>query len=425
MKRRFFPLALTLCLCFSLLPTALAAEMVEVAPPVYTSVRLPQKGGLLEVHGSDVFSAGVLDLRTGKEVLAPTNSIVDILNENLITVCPRSVDVGLVNRAGEVVLPAGHYYIRTATDNGREMVLADKGSDGLVARTGQYTLYNEMGQAVISMDEYASMEDPSEGLVCAGKRVEEKGMYWSSNGFRYGYFDAATGEAVIPLQYQNATRFRDGLALVVEGIRDDTPLALLTYHAYVIDKTGKKVAELPEGEDYSIKSISNFSEGIFGIEDYENTDQGLCKKFRLFDETGKEFGSIQTYLPYSDTVIGGLLEVSGPDGRSGMVNVRTGQVVVPMEYDSCTVMCIKAVPGAKYPVAERIMAVDRTAGIIRFYTGEGEKLPNEYDSTGSMGVDGSGSCPQTENGALLTPSAKRSSPANMTAASPFRRIGPW
>jgi hypothetical protein len=121
---------------------------------------------------------------------------------------------------------------------------------------------------------------------------------------QWGYKDINTGKVIIPLKYDVAAHFSEGLATVE-----------LNKKCGFIDKTGKEVVPLK----YDV--ASHFSEGLARVK--------LNRKWGFIDKTGKEV----IPLKY-DFAIGfseGLAEVI-LNGKRGFID-KTGKEVVPSKYD--------------------------------------------------------------------------------------------
>jgi len=157
----------------------------------------------------------------------------------------------------------------------------------------------------------------SEGLarVCVSDENRSKSAnYWG----KYGFIDQ-TGKEVIPIQYDTAGDFSEGLAMV--GVKNGRGTSTYIGFEYdfdcgFIDKTGKEVIPL----QYS--SAESFSEGLAAV-------QGENGKWGYIDQTGKvvipfKYGGAE---PFSE----GLAAVKDENGKWGFID-KTGKEVVPCIY---------------------------------------------------------------------------------------------
>jgi len=133
--------------------------------------------------------------------------------------------------------------------------------------------------------------------------VRDRQVHVARN-YKYGYIDK-TGKMVIPLMYDGANEFSEGLAAVyVSG-----------HHYGYIDKTGQMVLPL----QYS--GADNFSEGLARVE--------IGLKSGYIDKTGKMVIPLM-YDAASDFSEGLAAVVVG--GRYGYID-KTGKMVLPPQYD--------------------------------------------------------------------------------------------
>jgi len=121
---------------------------------------------------------------------------------------------------------------------------------------------------------------------------------------KYGFKVASTGEIIIPLIYDDAWGFSEGLAKVK-----------LNGKWGFIDKTGKEVIPLKyDGAD-------DFSEGLASVK--------LNDKYGFIDKTGKEV--IPLKYDYADNFREGLASVK-LNGKWGFID-KTGKEVISLKYD--------------------------------------------------------------------------------------------
>ncbi|UCS92171.1 WG repeat-containing protein [Echinicola marina] len=128
------------------------------------------------------------------------------------------------------------------------------------------------------------------------------------NFSKFGFVDK-TGKEIIPLKYDGAEDFSEGLALVYIGYGLDN------IKIGFIDKSGKEVIPLQYNWAYS------FSEGLAPVK--------LNRKWGFIDKTRKEvipFKYDDAY-PFSE----GLAYVGNDEGNYGFID-KTGKVVIPFKY---------------------------------------------------------------------------------------------
>lgn len=164
---------------------------------------------------------------------------------------------------------------------------------------------------------YNNIYKQSNGLF----RVELDGYY----GFIYN-----TGEEVIPLQYQYATNFSEGLALVYYSVDDE--VAMIAY----IDTNGKYVSGILNG-NYGINNISEYR-----LEDHRiwPSNSYIFSEGMAIVTVGKKAGYINREgveivlrkYDYADKFIDGMAQVS-LNGKYGFID-QTGKEVVSLKYDA-------------------------------------------------------------------------------------------
>ena len=129
-------------------------------------------------------------------------------------------------------------------------------------------------------------------------KVDEKG--------KYGFKLRSTDEIVIPLKYDDAYHFREGLAAVK-----------LNGKWGFIDKTDKEITPLK----YDDVQIYGMGEGMVAVE--------FNDRYGYIDHTGKEVTPIKYY--YVDPFVEGLAGVAL--NGCGFID-KTGKEVIPLKYDS-------------------------------------------------------------------------------------------
>ena len=129
-------------------------------------------------------------------------------------------------------------------------------------------------------------------------KVDEKG--------KCGFKLRSTGEIVIPLKYDDAYDFREGLVVVK-----------LNGKWGFIDKTGKEITPLK----YDDVRVYGMNEGMVAVE--------FNDRYGYIDHTGKEITPIKYYAV--DSFVEGLAGVAL--NGCGFID-KTGKEVIPLKYDS-------------------------------------------------------------------------------------------
>jgi hypothetical protein len=127
-----------------------------------------------------------------------------------------------------------------------------------------------------------------------------------------------TGKVVIPLEYDNATTFSEGLAAVEKDGKQ-----------YLIDKSGKIVVALDKHYD----DIGLFSDGMARVQ-MENRPNRVGSDYGFIDTTGKEVIPLGKYELVGWYFSEGLTEVGEFGGKFNQYGFmdKTGTVVIPMDY---------------------------------------------------------------------------------------------
>ena len=175
------------------------------------------------------------------------------------------------------------------------------------------------------------------------KRFEKNG--------KYGFKVASMGEIIIPLKYDFAAPFSEGLASVK-----------LNGKWGFIDKTGKEVIPL------KYDAAGDFSEGLVDV----RLNGILNGKFSFIDKTGKE----AIPLKYDDagSFSEGLAVVrigSRYGGKYGYID-KTGKEVIPLKYDDA---CGFSEGLANVKLNGRYGFIDKTSK---------EVIPLKYDAAGNF-----------------------------------------
>lgn len=132
---------------------------------------------------------------------------------------------------------------------------------------------------------------------------DEEFKSFEENG-KYGYKLKSTGEIVIPMKYDSARDFSEGLAFV-----------RLNSKSYFIDKIGKEVISLKYDDVYL------FCEGVAGVR--------LNGKYGFIDKTGTEVVPLK--YDDADYFVEGLAKVKY-NGKYGYID-KIGNEITPLEYE--------------------------------------------------------------------------------------------
>lgn len=246
----------------------------------------------------DGFGNGVID-REGNTVVPFLYNKVEPFSEGLALVSGGlGVGYGFVDRTGEMVIPL-------------QYTKAESFSEGLAAVEvlDQWGFIDKTGKLVIDA-KYRTASDFHEGLA----RVR------SSEGV--GYIDKE-GKEVIPCQYRWGGYFRNGVTYVIEEEN---------WKTWLIDKTGKKLKLITEGEyvgyqDDSFANDGKLKNGVLQREeivDYANTHAHIIS---LYDETGEI--SFETY-ELKKGLSEGLSPIMDEEtGKRGYVDENGVQIIAP------------------------------------------------------------------------------------------------
>lgn len=175
----------------------------------------------------------------------------------------ETYDLGFVNTSGVWVIqpfPADSVWISGMNTSFR--LFGETGLAMVENREGRFGAIDKTGKTVIPF-QYEDLRLVSEGLIP-----------FQENG-KYGYLDASDLSVAIPAQYENATGFSDGLAVVYDGTK-----------AFLIDWKGNPVP----GADKLKPSVYFWVED--GSRHYQNPEE-----YVVIEESGKYgYGHIE-YLP--------------------------------------------------------------------------------------------------------------------------------
>ena len=258
--------------------------------------------------------------------LPPVNQSV---TDNLATSAVRAEDslklypvlvkgkTGFINSTGRLVTPAkfdpGLFLI------GRAGQKAGAFSDGMAriklnlgsSPTTAYPMYRHgyidaTGEVVIP-PQYEEAEDFSEGLAAVMVSTWREGYRTTKD--RYGYIDK-TGRMALPAKYYSAGSFSEGLANVCE---EDVGCGY-------IDHSGRMVFKLPDG----LTAPSEFHDGLATVLLLVTDNYGFI------DHTGRLVyeGRFGSYPTFSEGLV-----LNFPDGKRGLMD-KTGRMVVEVTHPS-------------------------------------------------------------------------------------------
>ena len=148
----------------------------------------------------------------------------DFTSKGVAIVTENGLD-GLINLEGNYVIPPIYDSLSPFVEG--KSIFVQNGKMGAIDEEGN----------VVTKNLYSIIGNFSEGRAVVGES--------KSNGYKYGYIDGE-GREVIPLKYENADDFRDGVALVK-----------IKENKYgLIDKHGRIISS------YDYYSVSRYSEGF-------------------------------------------------------------------------------------------------------------------------------------------------------------------
>lgn len=280
----------------------------------------------------DGYKWGYIDI-SGKEVIPLQFANAGDFRYNRAPVESEDYKVGYINKAGKVVVPYKYYKLGDMKDylfsEGLSAVfLKDpKAPDYMYAYIYCYIDVN--GKEVIPM-KYNGAGDFKNGVAVVALNTDKRVNYWYET--KKGLIDK-TGKELTSIKYDDMGEFIDGLALVTVNKTD----ANFVDKAGFIDRTGKEVIPM------IYKSATEFSEGLAMVEHSCSPDYPYTCKQSFIDKTGKiVFTLPQNYTLniYSTGFSEGLLPVADckeVDGETkckyGFID-KTGKLVIPMKYDN-------------------------------------------------------------------------------------------
>lgn len=239
--------------------------------------------------------------------------------EGLAMVCKRNAEgrekYGYINTEGEVVVPLEYDYIDLPSFYDGLAATREVNAEGI----WEAIHIDNKGQVVQAFPGYGYVRLPYEGLMAAGIDTGER----NGSGriiYKWGFINAK-GEVVIPLEYDSAGNFSDGLADVCKKDAEGNE------HWGYINKKGEIIIPL----EYDHHNLPNFNNGLAAVKekDAEGND-----KWGYIDAKGK----VVIPLEYDDAedFNEGLARVQKADAEGnskyGFINTK-GEAVIPFEYD--------------------------------------------------------------------------------------------
>lgn len=228
-------------------------------------------------------------INTAGELVIPYEwDNVRFFREGLVAV-QKDGKWGFLNGAGELVIPCQWDYCSYGFIDGLAHVSNEDGS-------GRHYFIDQTGEVV---------------LTVTGENVGEAfydGLAYISRDGKYGYFNRE-GEMVIPCQWETASNFHNGTAVVTRGGLE-----------YCIDVNGR---------------ILFCYESLIGCENSGNFSEGLMRV---------RFGGLQGFMNQQGEMVIPCEWTTADDFREGVARVkngdgwgvidRTGTLIIPCEYDN-------------------------------------------------------------------------------------------
>jgi hypothetical protein len=172
---------------------------------------------------------------------------------------------GYVDKAGKVVIEP-KYKMAGDFINGKAIVKIDKGSYGVIDKTGN----------LLKQLNYDFLYSLSEDAICYSQK-DEHGVE------KYGFI-STDGKVLIEAKFKNDTEFKNGLAIVCVGDSEDK--------YGVIDKKGNYI--IPP----QYANITEIGGGLYGVSEY-NEDyigyEGDYIKQAIFNSSGKKLTDFKYY----------------------------------------------------------------------------------------------------------------------------------
>ena len=330
MKKEVTALSLALALTVGMTTPVLAAE--EKGPEITWLSRpgMPcsynETLNWLTVRDLETGDFSTFDLSTGEDV---GYAAVFGFTDGLAMVMDTEWRTGFIDQTGQLAIPLA-YQAGFSFSDGLTIVWDEYGRSQCIDTTGQVVFSTTYGiWASFSQEGLAIAHDDDNGkwgyIDKTGQVVlpiEYDAAFPFSDGLaavqingEWGYIDT-TGQVVIPLEYHSAGMFSDGLAAIETDA--DSKIGF-------IDKTGQLI--IP-AEYYSKGTWSgSFAEGLASVADEAG-------KYGFIDTSGQTAISFE----YDDASYfsDGLASVAKRDqdgyNKYGFIN-KNGQTVVPLQYD--------------------------------------------------------------------------------------------
>ncbi|MCL1808026.1 MAG: WG repeat-containing protein [Oscillospiraceae bacterium] len=261
-------------------------------------------------------------------ILLEENYEIESFSDGVATVYNSSWQCGVIDKAGNLIIPFGLYDGISSFSDGVAAVYTVNDSsyqDGVIDKAGKlivpFGLYDDIwpfsnGVAVVYNDGQRGVIDK------AGKMIIPFGLYNSISSFsdgvatvtnsegQDGVIDKA-GNLIIPFGlYGTIFEFSDGVAVVRDSDRQYG----------VIDKAGKLI--VPFGLYYHISSFSDGVAAVYAV--YDSSYQ--CG---VIDKAGKLIVPFGLYYNiYLDSFYDGVKSVYNSDGQRGVID-KAGKLIIP------------------------------------------------------------------------------------------------
>lgn len=220
---------------------------------------------------------------------------------------------GLIDTTGKEVVPLKYHYMSSISDNCIRVGMdtdnnMDTGTPYFGWGLDKWGFINTKNQTVIPFT-YDKAEDFSEGLALVGKEYQyiQKGILGfpdsTATGYKIGFINHS-GKVVVPLIYDDAKNFSEGLAVVIKDRK----------YGFV-DKTGKIVVPI------IYDNAESFSEGLAAVS--KNGKSGFI------NTQGK------VVIPLRYDTVGEFKEgfaMIGQGEKEGLIN-KQGKIIVQPTYD--------------------------------------------------------------------------------------------
>lgn len=215
---------------------------------------------------------------------------------------------GILNKEGKIIIPFEYEEIFNFEEG---LVLARK--------DGKYGCVDKSNRVIIPFEyeEAGEGHEFSEGLIALKKDGD------------FGYLDKQ-GNVIIPFDKRNVgTPFSSGLATISKGggsiAIENGQLVHRTPEPFMmalIDKSGRQVTDYYRGE------YEDFRNG------YSVVTNGINRRKGLIDCRGNMIVPMQYWLIASGWIKDGLVCVMYDTDKKGFVDLRTGELTIPCEYET-------------------------------------------------------------------------------------------